>query len=204
MDPEKKQLIIMLGVVGILLVVVGFLMFRPSTTNSPIVIPEVSLPTDSTGATLPETKPSTSVVAESRSARPAEVRSSSPEEQDAALVSALSRSFAEFFGTYSTEGAAFQGVSLASMATQNFQDWFKTAWPKVQSALGVKIYHSLTARAISTKLITHDPVGGKASVEVTVQQEEVVGQVRSIQYRKLQVEALRQNDVWLVDKASWK
>ena len=211
MDPEKKQLIIMLGIVGVLLVVVGFLMLRPTTSN---VIPSPAVGGEGSPA-------STSVIpaqagihngVDSRfrgndgrtNGQSPTIKPLSPEQQDAAAVTALTRSFAEFFGTYSSEGQAFQGVQLASLATQNFQDWFKAAWPKVQSSFKGKVYHSLTARALSVKLLTHDPVAGQANVEVLVQQEEVLGQIRSVQYRKLQVEALRQDGQWLVDKAVWR
>ncbi len=205
MDPDKKQLIIMLSIVGVLLIVVGFLMLRPSPPKETSIIPPLSVRGGEVGLLEGNNSPQPSLtLREGEKEKANSLKAATPEQQDAAAVSALARSFAELFGTYSSERGAFYGVPLSSLSTSSFQDWFKTSWPKVAAGIVGKTYQSFTARALSVKLVTHDPVSGKANAEVMIQQEQVVGQARSVQYRTLVVEAVRQNKQWLIDRASWK
>ncbi len=207
MDPDKKQLIIMLGVVGILLVVVMALVFRsntPSGSNSPQpslnlreggVVPPLSLRGGEEGL-----RENGAEVISHKS----EVITLTPDQQDAAAVTSLARSFAELFGTYSNQGAPFSGTRMEDIATTAFQQWFKTAWPKLQASLKGASYHGLTTRAISVELKSHDPVGGKAVLVVQTQQEEAIGEKRTIQYRKLELQAVRDSSGWRVDQAVWQ
>lgn len=190
MSPKTRRNLLV-AILVLLLLLLAFLLWwflRPEP-----VAPVVTPPAPTT--TLPTTD--TESVSEIREQQEQEERTNT------ASLQSASKTFAERYGSYSTE-AEFANLRdvlplmSASLAAET-EAFIEGATPAAE-------YYGVTTRVISVTVDAVDETEGTATVTVTTQREEAKGDIQNItvRYQDLRLTFVMENGTWKVSSATWR
>ena len=112
----------------------------------------------------------------------------------------MSRTFAERFGSWSTDNPGQNLADLNAIITANFEAELENLISYQE-----RDFYGVTSKAISTKIQFLDESGGQAEVLVGTQRistDEDLNQ--STEYQGLLVGLILNNNTWLVNQAEWQ
>ncbi len=193
MDPRTRRNILIVLLVALALLIAFLLWFflkpkpKPVVITPPIVV-EKPLPTASTK------KPT---VSEEKTKKEQAVR------VESASLQSASKTFAERYGSYSTEADFANLTDVLPLMTKAYAA--KTA-AYVETAVSPTEYYGVTTRVITVKVDAQDDAAGTAQVTLTTQREEAKGDVQnvSVKYQDLVLSFEMESGSWKVANAVWK
>ncbi|MBU4332016.1 hypothetical protein KKD19_00100 [Patescibacteria group bacterium] len=198
---SKRTKIILTIIITILLVLLVFIIYLNYENilelfeNQPVVLTnqEKEMPEESPG--LPE---------EGAPIMPPPI-AVSPEEVKRGQLAQFSSSFAEKFGSYSSQNNYQNFKELKVFMTPQMWSWVENNL--IISGEGDKdIYYGQTTKALSTQENSYDAVGGNAEFLVKCQRQEAGDNFVNprVYYQDITIELERYGDNWLVAAAYWQ
>jgi len=120
-------------------------------------------------------------------------------------LKAVAVTFAERFGSYSSESNFTNFDDLSSLMTEKMKLWSQNFIIQ-QSVNNSGSYYGIDAKAVSTKINTYDQQAGQANVVVVVQRREYKGNTTNprIFYQNLILNLVQKDNNWLIDQATWE
>ena len=190
MSPKTRRNLLV-AILVLLLLLLAFLLWwflRPEP-----VAPVVTPPAPTT--TLPATD--TESASEIREQREQEERA------DTASLQSASKTFAERYGSYSTEANFANLTDVLPLMTKAYAT---TTAAYIATAVSPKTYYGVTTRVITVKVDAEDDTAGTAQVTLTTQREEAKGSVQSVtvKYQDLVLSFEKEGGEWKVSNAVWK
>ncbi|MBT7553427.1 hypothetical protein HN670_03080 [bacterium] len=184
MDKKKKKFlwlaIIILVIVGLIWLTISLLKFEPVDDSIYSTDSQPRFETNSPEFTEPV--------------------AISPEKSTEFTIENLSRTFAERFGSWSTDNPGQNLADLNAIITANFEAELENLISYQE-----RDFYGVTSKAISTKIQFLDESGGQAEVLVGTQRistDEDLNQ--STEYQGLLVGLILNNNTWLVNQAEWQ
>lgn len=115
----------------------------------------------------------------------------------------VARTFAERFGTYSSDVAFSNVEEVQELVTPAY---YQVLQAQIQPASDYAEYQGRTTRAISTELVGGSEVSGSMTFRVTAQQEMTTRDRKNskITYEQAQVTVVRSGEVWRVSAFAWE
>lgn len=115
------------------------------------------------------------------------------------------KSFAELFGSFSTEGNYQNIVDAEFYMTASLRSWAEGYVAEQRAKPSATSFAGTTTRAISVDITAYDLTAGTASVTVKTQRRETGSTTGAdvVYYQDLKLEFLRVNDAWKVNVATW-
>lgn len=189
---QKTRRNLLIAILVLLLLLLAFLLWRflrPTSEQAPAPAPAPA-PTEQ----LPE---------ETEGTASAREQQQQEERNGTASLQSASKTFAERYGSYSTE-AEFANLRdvlplmSASLAAQT-QAFVDGATPAAE-------YYGVTTRVISLSVDSVDESAGVATVTITTQREEAKGSVQniSVRYQDLKLTFVKEGGAWKVSSANWQ
>jgi len=191
MFEDKRKFIIILLVAGIVLVVVWFLWLwlrpKPAPINSPA-------------------EKKTTVQAENKKIEVAPIEPASQErvnqEKSYPLaVKQLAMSFAERYGSYSTDEPV---KNLSDLKVFMTPDFAQKALVQAQSNQVETVFAGYSAKALTADLKTFSETKAEVIVGLQIEQTAGLGAKTNILYKKLSVQMIKTANEWKVDGATWQ
>ncbi len=192
MDPRTRRNILIALLIALALLIAFLLWFflrpkpKPAVIVAPVVV-EKPLPTATTK------KPT---VSQEKATKEQAVRTES------ASLQSASKTFAERYGSYSTEADFANLTDVLPLMTKAYAE--KTA-AYVETATIPEEYYGVTTRVITVKVDAQDDEKGTATVTLTTQREEAKGDVQnvSVKYQDLVLSFEMESGSWKVANAVW-
>lgn len=135
----------------------------------------------------------------------AEVRAREEQQERAATASlqSASKTFAERYGSYSTEAEFANLTDVLPLMSAAFAAETRAF---VAGATPAAEYYGVTSRVVSLEVVSSDEAAGAASVRVTMQREEAKGSVQnvSVRYQALLLGFVMEGGAWKVSSAAWE
>ncbi|HTK04005.1 MAG TPA: hypothetical protein VL500_00305 [Candidatus Eisenbacteria bacterium] len=118
---------------------------------------------------------------------------------------ATAKSFAELFGSFSTEGNYQNIVDAEFYMTPSLRAWADAFVADARSKAPSSEFYGITTRAISTDITAYDQAAGTATVMVKTQRRETGSTAGggSVYYQDLKLEFNKTGDAWKVNTATW-
>lgn len=192
MNPKtRRNILVVLMVVFVLMVAILFwYLFRPKPAPRAVVVPVVAeepLPSA-------QTKPTATQI---KTAKEQEERIAS------ASLQSASKTFAERYGSYSTEANFANLTDVLPLMTKEYAA--KTE-AYVASATAPTDYYGVTTRVITVTVDAEDETAGTARVTLTTQREETSGNVQNVRvkYQDLVLNFAKESGEWKVSLATWE
>jgi hypothetical protein len=120
-------------------------------------------------------------------------------------LSKLAMSFAERFGSFSTQSNYGNFTDLKIFMTDSLQVWADGYVEKLRQANTSNSYYGIMTRALTTEVKSFDDKDGKAQVIVTTERSESTETINGGDpySQKLDLRFLKVNGEWLVDEVYW-
>lgn len=122
------------------------------------------------------------------------------------ILEAIARTFAEKFGSFSSQGNYENLGDLEFYMTEDMKDWAKKYIANDKKKKGAEFY-GVTTRALKAEIIALNDEETQAQAVVTTQREEThqseAGR-KNIIYQKLVLDFLKIDQDWKVNSAEWK
>lgn len=122
------------------------------------------------------------------------------------VLVAIAMTFAEKFGSFSSQGN-FENISDAKFyMTERMKLWSDEYVKKNKNASDSPFY-GITTRALKAEILTLSDDESQAQLLVTTQQEEFTGSISSrgkIMYKRLLLDFVKVESEWKVDAVEWK
>jgi len=186
---RRTKILILLAIIAIALLILFLLFWRPAKQETPTPAPTpVTEQPEPIDTTPPE---------------PTREERAEAERASVSSIRTLSETFAERYGSYSTEANFANLTDVLVLMTPSFaaetQAFIDTAEQPTE-------YYGVTTRVVSTNVVEQDELAGTATVEVSTQREEAIDSAQniSVKYQTLTLELVYLNDSWLVDSAQWE
>jgi hypothetical protein len=184
---RRNLLVALVTILALLIALLLWWFLRPNVqpASQAPAAPVVSLPASNTGSAASE-----------RQQEALQIRN------ETASLQSASKTFAERYGSYSTEAnyANLRDViplmdASFGAATQAFVD---AATPPAE-------YYAVTTRVISVSVDVQDEAAGTATVTLTTQREEARGSMQnvSVRYEDLRLTFVTEEGTWKVSSATW-
>ncbi len=121
------------------------------------------------------------------------------------VLTAIAFTFAERFGSYSTESNFSNLTALESLMTVKMKTVAET-FKNTQQATTPGTFYGVSTQALSATIHTIDQLAGRASLTVSTQRQESRGDTTNprVFYQDLDLELALVGDQWKIDTASWK
>lgn len=184
---RRNLLVVLLALLALLIAFLLWWFLRSKPQPNPVVQPTAE-------ETLPDAVRET--IKEQRQKEAQQTRTNT------ASVQSASKTFAERYGSYSTEAEfanlrdvlPLMSASLAA-ETEAF----------IEGSIPAAEYYGVTTRVISLSVDASDETVGTAQVTVTTQREETKGtaQNASVRYQDLVLRFVREDGQWKVSSATW-
>ncbi len=194
MMTRRKRLLIVLLVLLILLLLLIWLLFvllsKPSSVESPVVIP---------APVVEEQKVLTP--------RPTISDQELETEREARTVSAdvvsLSKTFITRYGSYSNEAHFANLTDVLPLMSAQFAQQTREF---IQTAEVPQTYYGVSTTVITVKVDAKDEDAGSANATITTQREEAIGspQNTSVKFQDVIVTFVMEEGSWKVDSAVWQ
>jgi hypothetical protein len=186
-DKRKRLIFFLLAMLVLIVLLVWMLISLFSSDESDVATTE---PTTNT-TVVQEVEP-VSVIDEQRKQT----------REQSAGISALAKTFAERYGSYSNESRFSNLRDLLPLMTSSFA---KSTQAVIDSSETPATYYGVTSRVVTVEVLSLDEEVGTASFELTLQREEAVGSPRdiSVSYQKLHLDFEQEDRIWKVASASW-
>jgi len=184
----KIVIIIALVAIGVLLLVLLAMAPRPSgpvpAGGNANNLSVGGLPVAGGGVTVPMSTPVTR------------------EPKTQATLEAVAKTFAERFGSYSTDSGVENLKSLKAIMTERFTP---IATVMVQQMLPTSGFYGVTTKVLSTEIIALNADETEAQVMVQTQRSETnTGRGTQQRYQKITVKLVKEAVGWKVDQAEWQ
>lgn len=191
MNKRQKQIIGISAVVSVLLVLIIWVIWWLFRDQQPVGPTVNQLP-----VVEPQRLPVSDALPAGQGTVPA-VAVNTP--QTAAELRAIAMTFAERYGTYSTQSDISVREAVAGVVTPQFLSQIAEPAPETDSYMGV------TTRSISATVTYFDDAAGKASINVVTQQQRSSGSTANPRpaYATLELSLVKLGGSWLVDTARW-
>ncbi|MFA5135042.1 MAG: hypothetical protein WC505_04645 [Patescibacteria group bacterium] len=195
MEQQKKKAIYIWVMVGIVVILIGVVMWIQFFREAPVdTVPAVNQPTNTIAANV-------TVVNATEEPAPADEEIDAVETEEL-TVTRLAILFAERFGSYSTD-AAYENISnLKGYMTASMQNW-ADQYVADQRELEADSYFAIVTKARSTKVVSLSD--DAASVAVTAQRtpDELSG-LNSPFIQTIVIGLSHDGEAWLVESAVWQ
>ncbi len=183
---------LLVALIAILALLIAFLLWwflRPE----PAAVP-VAVPTEEVTPVPVSRKPT---ISSDKQAREQQART------EGASLQTAAKTFAERYGSYSTEANFANLTDVLPLMTVAFAAQTSAY---VASATPPAGYYAVTTRAVTVSVDAEDEAAGTASVTVTAQREETKETVQnvSVRYQELVLTFEMEGDVWKVSSATWR
>lgn len=124
------------------------------------------------------------------------------ERDNTASLQSASKTFAERYGSYSTEAEFANLRDVLPLMSASFAAETEAF---VEGATPAAEYYGVTTRVISVSVDAVDEAEGTATVTVTTQREEAKGDIQNItvRYQDLRLTFVIENGTWKVSSATW-
>jgi hypothetical protein len=188
---RRKRIVFVLGLI-ILVVVLLILMLWRLFAKEPSATPIVEQQPASIDEPIQQAEPQISPIAEQQRS----------ERIESAPITIQAKTFAERYGSFSNE-AGFQNLyDVMPFMSQSFVDETQAF---IDSATPAQTYYGVTTRVITVNVVGIDETAGTATVELMTQREEANGspEKTSLKYQKLNLEFVKEGELWKVNSASW-
>lgn len=189
MSPKTRRNLL-IAILVLLLLLLAFLLwwFLKPEPAAPVVTPPA--PT----TTLPPSD--TESLSETRQQEEQEERNGT------ASIQSASKTFAERYGSYSTEAEFANLRDVLPLMSASFAADTEAF---VDGATPAAEYYGVTTRVISVSVDAVDETAGTATVTVTTQREEAKGDIQNItvRYQDLRLTFVSENGTWKVSSATW-
>ena len=123
-------------------------------------------------------------------------------------VRAIATSFVERFGSFSTDSDYANIEELKPFMTERMKQWAQgfVEEQRAEDAEQERDFYGVSTVVLSANNSLFDEEGGIAEFTINTQRIESRGITRetSVGYQEIIVSFIRQDDVWLVDKADWQ
>lgn len=118
----------------------------------------------------------------------------------------LGVTFAERFGTFSSQGDFSNITDLYSVMSQSLRAWAQNYLADLQKQLSGDKYQGTTTRVISSRFISFDAAGGRAELLLTTQRQKSDNSPANSQivYQDLTLGFIKDGELWKVDSAFWE
>jgi len=115
------------------------------------------------------------------------------------------KSFAELFGSFSTEGNFQNIIDAQFYMTPSLKTWADSFVADARSKPPSSEFYGITTRAISTDVTVYDQAAGTATVMVKTQRRETgsTAGADQVYYQDLRLEFIRVGETWKVNVATW-
>ncbi|HTM69013.1 MAG TPA: hypothetical protein VL426_07010 [Candidatus Binatia bacterium] len=119
---------------------------------------------------------------------------------------ATAKSFAELFGSFSTEGNYQNIVDAEFYMTPALKAWADSYVAEQRAKPPAANFFGTTTRALSVDITAYDQAAGTASVTVKTQRRETgsTGGAAVVYYQDLKLEFVKAGDAWKVNTATWQ
>ncbi|MAF13671.1 MAG: hypothetical protein CMI53_02140 [Parcubacteria group bacterium] len=127
----------------------------------------------------------------------------------AADIIAIASTFAERFGSFSTEGNFSNLDALNDIMTIRMKAWvdnYKLTQAVDSADSANTVYYGVTTQSLSAKIIDFDETLGRAEIEVTTQRSEARGSTVNPKtfYQNITLNLTKTGEKWKVDSAEWQ
>lgn len=185
---RRNLLIVLLVLLLLLFLVLAWVFLRPKP-EAPAVVPPVveqALPA-SDRETFTETRR----------------QEEQAERTGTASLQSASKTFAERYGSYSTEAEFANLTDVLPLMSASFAAETRAF---VAGATASAEFYGVTTRAVTIRVNASDDAAGTADVIVTTQREETMDspQNTSVRYQDLDLAFVMEGGEWKVDSAMWK
>lgn len=118
---------------------------------------------------------------------------------------ATAKSFAELFGSFSTEGNYQNIIDAEFYMTPSLRAWADSYVADARNKPPSSEFFGITTRAISTDVTLYDQAAGTATVTVKTQRRETGSTAGGdkVYYQDLKLEFIKTGDAWKVNVATW-
>jgi len=186
MSRRSKALIVITVIVLIIMAVVLYLLWKGRDAK-PAGIPNVVAPSQGAPGTIPGTLTPTPVLVVT----------------PFATAEATARSFAERWGSFSTESDYQNVQDLHAVMTPSMRTWADTYVRDQRKNQKSGEFYGVTSRAMKTETI--EDTGATVKVAVTAQRVETKGNTPARSYyQTMELSLIKNGDGYLVDGAWWK
>lgn len=123
-----------------------------------------------------------------------------------AVLLAIAVTFAEKYGSFSSDGNFENLLDAKHFMSDRMKDWTDD-YIRKNKALKNGSFYGVTTRAIKPEILSMNSEETQAQVLVNTQQEEFSEEVSSrgrILYKRLVLDFIKVNNVWKVDAAVWQ
>lgn len=136
---------------------------------------------------------------------PAPAPAPAPKPDERNNLRATAKSFAELYGSFSTEGNYQNLVDAEFYMSPSLKTWTDSYVAEQRSKPPSSTFFGTTTRAINVEITAFDQAGGTASVTVKTQRRESGSTATSqvVYYQDLKLTFLKAADAWKVDTATW-
>lgn len=194
---ERRTKIIIGVAIGILvLIIIAVLVWLFMRNNEPA--PQIVPPTNESNV-IPPVLP-TSSAGEPDEIMPIEEQNLRSE------LTAIARTFAERFGSYSSEGNFSNLIALQDIMTVKMKAFSQSYIADAQGSSASDVFYGVTTRAISAAVDEVDEAAGLAAVTVSTQRIESRGTTENprVYYQSLVLGLALVDGQWKVDTATWQ
>jgi hypothetical protein len=204
MRTDRKTLGIIIIVVGLILIflIIYFGFFKKTPTTSPTeatpTINQPSLVTQDIGTTTLGDKPRRQTY---------DISKETPHKLTAEDLAQRGMAFAERLGTYSNYSNYDNFTDLKISVTDSFGEWVDKYVAQLKSQVkDNSTYYGLETKALTTEIKSFDDSAGTAQIIITTKRSESTDKIGggTPYIQKLDLDFLRVNGEWLVDKAYWE
>lgn len=133
-----------------------------------------------------------------------EIVTREPSEQ--AVLFALSKTFSERYGTYSTDNPYENLESLQMIMTTDMAQRSRGFLERSLAEKEAGVFYGITSRLVNMKIVRLNDDETEAQIVAKVQQEETMGRAlsRRIQYKDLMIDFQKIDGTWKVVNAQWQ
>lgn len=204
MQNNRKTIGLMLILIGVIIiaVIIYFLFMKKAAVEAPattVTTPIAKLPAViEKGTTTPSDQP--------RNYLQYDVSKETAHTTNAADLAKRAGTYAERFGSYSTQSDYGNFTDLEIYMTPNLKTWAAKYVEEQKASAKSGSYYGITAKTLTTEIKSFDETNGTAVIIVTTERRESTTSIGGGEpfNQKLELSFLKVNGEWLMDKAYWE
>ena len=205
MQTNRKTIGILVIIAGLLVIaaIVYFFFMKKTATIAPLAPSQTTttsqLPAgEQTGTTTPSDQP--------RNYTRYDISKETAHTVNANDLAKRSESYAERLGSYSTQSDYGNFTDLQIYMTPSMQAWAEKYIGEQKASAKSDSYYGVTTRALNTEIKSFDDQAGTAEIIVTTERRESTEKIGGGEpfTQKLDINFLKVNGEWLMDKAYWQ
>lgn len=204
MQADRKKMGIFIIIIALILIIL--IIYFIFLKKAPVPVDTVPVESGATGQLPASEQVGATTVSDAPKAASYNVAAAAPHKVNADDLGKQSMSFAERFGSFSSQSNYGNFTDLKMFMTSNMQTWVDEYIVELKSQKSASSYYGLTTKALTYEVKKFDDKAGQAEITIGTQRRESTEEINGGQsyIQNLDLSLVKVNGDWLFDRAYWQ